>query len=131
MGSMNDPLLRPVRPFKWKRNRKPLSLEITKTYRALVLVLLFLGLSSTGTYLYINSLSPAKGYELKQLQVDHELLQSDLRKLERRAIEAQSFIELQGSSIFEKMEIAETHDFSYVKENSLAETHDSSVLTDD
>lgn len=128
---MNDPLLRPVRPFKWKRNRKPLSLELVTAYRALIVVLFFLGLSSTGSYLYMNSLKPAKGYELKQLQLDYELLQSDLRKLEKGAIEAQSFIELQGTTIFKEMEIAESHDFSFTKENNLAENHNSSVSTDD
>lgn len=128
---MHDPILRPIRPFKWKRNRKPLSLEITSTYRALLFALLFLGISSTGTYLYTNSLKPAKGYELEQLQIDYELLQSDLRKLERNAVEAQSFIKLQGSEIIKKMEFAETNDFSYINENNFAENHNPSVSTDD
>ena len=116
-----DPLTRTVRPFKWKRNRKPLSQEIRSTYRVLVFAVLFLGLSTSGVYLYTNSLAPAKGYELIQLQIDYEDLQSDLRKLDRQVIEAQSFIKLQQSDVLHKMRVAETHDLSYVEGGNVAE----------
>lgn len=128
---MMDPLTRTVRPFKWKRSRKPLSQEIQNTYRVLVVTLLFLGTATTGTYLYTNSLQPAKGYELKQLQIDYESMQSDLRKLERDVVEAQSFINLEQSDVLKKMRIAEGHDFSYTESSNFAETYDASTSTDD
>jgi hypothetical protein len=80
-----------------------------------------LGLSTSGVYLYTNSLAPAKGYELIQLQVDYEDLQSDLRKLDRQVIEAQSFINLQQSDVLHKMHVAQTHDLSYVEGGNVAE----------
>lgn len=115
---MVDPLLRTVRPFKWKRTRKPLSLEIRNTYRVLLTVILFMGVTTTSTYLYINSLAPARGYELKQLQIDYESLQSDLRKLDRQVVEAQSFINLEENTVIRKMHVAESHDLSYVAGDS-------------
>lgn len=118
---MVDPLTRTVRPFKWKRNRKPLSQEIRNTYRTLVFAILFLGFSTTGVYLYTNSQAPAKGYELKQLQIDYESLQSDLRKLDRQVIEAQSFINLEQNDVLRKMHLAESHDLSYVEGGNVAE----------
>lgn len=124
-----DPLTRTVRPFKWKRSRKPLSQEIQNTYRVLVVTLLFLGTATTSTYLYTNSLQPAKGYELKQLQIDYEAMQSDLRKLERDVVEAQSFINLEQSDVLRKMHIAESHDLSYTESSNFAETYDASTNT--
>jgi LPS sulfotransferase NodH len=118
MHLMVDPLTRTIRPFKWKRNRKPLSQEIRSTYKTLVVTLLVLGITTTSVYLYTNSLQPAKGYALKQLQIDYEDLQSDLRKLERQVIEAQSFIHLETSDVLRKMNVAENQDFSYVDENT-------------
>lgn len=126
---MVDPLTRTVRPFKWKRSRKPLSQEIQTTYRVLVVTLLFMGTATTGTYLYMNSLQPAKGYELKQLQIDYEAMQSDLRKLERDVVEAQSFINLEQSEVLQKMHIAEAHDLSYTESSNFAETYDASTNT--
>ncbi len=126
---MVDPLTRTVRPFKWKRSRKPLSQEIQTTYRVLVVTLLFLGTATTGTYLYMNSLQPAKGYELKQLQIDYEAMQSDLRKLERDVVEAQSFINLEQSEVLKKMHIAESHDLSYTESSNFADTYDASTNT--
>lgn len=126
---MMDPLTRSVRPFKWKRSRKPLSQEIQTTYRVLVVTLLFLGTATTGTYLYMNSLQPAKGYELKQLQIDYEAMQSDLRKLERDVVEAQSFINLEQNDVLKKMRIAEGHDLSYTESSSFADTYDLTTNT--
>lgn len=118
---MMDPLTRSVQPFKWRRNRKPLSQEIRNTYRVLLVTLLFLGITSTGTYLYMNSLAPAKGYELKQLQIDYESLQTDLRKLDRQVVEAQSFIHLEESQVLRKMRVAENHELSYVGDSNYAD----------
>jgi hypothetical protein len=124
---MVDPLARTVQPFKWRRKRKPLSQEIYNTYRTLVVTLLVLVVGTTSVFLYTSSLQPAKGYTLEQLQMDNESLQSDLRKLDRKVIEAQSFIHLESSEVIQKMEVAGNQDFSYVDdENGLAENLNSS-----
>ncbi len=128
---MTDPLLRTVRPFKWKRNRKPLSLEIRNTYRVLMGAILFLGIATTTSYLYMNSLAPARGYELKELQTDYESLQSDLRKLDRQVVEAQSFINLEQNSVIRKMHIAENHDLSYIEGGNIAENPDTPSRAND
>ncbi len=128
---MVDPLLRTVRPFKWKRSRKPLSLEIRNTYRVLMGALLFLGIATTSSYLYMNSRAPARGYELKELQTNYESLQSDLRKLDRQVVEAQSFINLEQNTVIRKMHVAENHDLSYVEGGSLAENPDTPSRAND
>ncbi len=115
-----DPLTHAVRPLKWRRKRHPLSEEVRATFRLLSVTLLVLVIATTTTYLYTNSLKPAKGYELKQLQLDHESLQSDLRDLDRQVIEAQSFLNLSGSEVLRKMQVAESNTFSYVQESTYA-----------
>lgn len=116
-----DPLTRTVRPLKWRRKRKPLSQEVRNTYRVLAVTLLIMGLASTGTYLYTNSLQPAKGYQLKQLQMDQESLESELRKLNRQVIEAKSFINIQASEILQKMETSTSDQFSYLEDETYAQ----------
>jgi|SRR3989338_2676409 len=110
-----DPLTHAVRPLKWRRKRHPLSEEVRSTFRLLSVTLLVLLIGLTGTYLYTNSLKPAKGYELEQLRLDHESLQSDLRKLDRQVIEAQSFLNLSGSEVLRRMQVAESNTFSYIE----------------
>ncbi len=119
---MVDPLTRTVQPFKWRRKRKPLSQEIYNTYRALLVTLLVLVVGTTSIFLYTSSLQPAKGYALKQLQMDYESLQSDLRKLDRKVVEAQSFIHLESNEAVQKMQVAQSQDLSYIEdETGLAE----------
>ncbi len=122
-----DPLTRTVRPLKWRRKRKPLSQEVRNTYRVLAVTLLIMGLASTGTYLYTNSLQPAKGYQLKQLQMDQESLESELRKLNRQVIEAKSFINIQASEILQKMETSTSDQFSYLEDETYAQENSDTV----
>lgn len=118
---MMDPLTRSVRPLKWRRKRKPLSEEVKNTYRLLTVTLVVLTLATSGTYLYMNSLQPAKGYQLKQLQLDHESLQSDLRKLERKVTEAQSFLKIEDSEVLEEMDEVKGQDTSYWNDSTTAQ----------
>lgn len=118
--TLMDPLTHAVRPLKWRRKRHPLSEEVRSTFRLLSVTLLVLVISTMTSYLYLNSLKPAKGYELKQLQLDHESLQSDNRKLDRQVIEAQSFLNLSNSEVLRKMQVAESSTFSYIEESAYA-----------
>lgn len=115
---MEDLLTRKVKPLKHRQNKKTLSQEIEQAYRLLVSAVLILGIGTTVSYLYINSLAPAKGYQLKQLQIDYENLQSENRDLERSIIEAQSFIELEQNQDIKKMEDGQNDDFTYIDEDS-------------
>lgn len=122
-----DPLLRTVQPFKWRRKRKPLSQEIKNTYRILSFTLAILILFTTTTYLYTNSLKPAKGYQLKQLQLDQESLQSDLRNLDRQVIEAKSFLNIRASEVIKKMEVLESDNFSYLEDGTYAQENSNTI----
>lgn len=125
-----DPLAHSnARPFKWKRCRTPLSQEVRNTYRILSITLMLLATVTTSAYLYVNSLKPAKGYELEQLQSDYEALQSDLRKLKRKVIEAQSFLHLKTEENLDNMETAETETYTFVEESNLADTANGSAFT--
>lgn len=116
-----DPLTRTVRPFKWRRNRKPLSQEIKTTYRLLTITLGVMLMLVSGTFLYMNSLQPAKGYQLKQLQLDYESLQSTLRKWERKVVEAQSFLNIEANDLLEEMDEVNTEDLSYWNDSTTAQ----------
>lgn len=91
-------------------------------YRILTITVVILGLTATGAYLYTNSLKPAKGYTLKQLQIDYEELQSEQRKLERQVIDAQSFINIEDE-IPTNMEESTSTDFSYTEDSSYANNY--------
>lgn len=115
-----NPFIRTVKPLKWRRERKPLSEEVRTTYRTLTVTLTILGLVTMMSYLYMNSLKPAKGYELKQMQIDYEMLQSELRDLERQVVVAQSFLTIEGNELLESMEPTETNQFSFVDDSPIA-----------
>lgn len=111
-----DPLSHKVRPLKCRKGRKPLSEEIRSVYRLLLITLIIMGLGTTGSYLYLSSLQPAKGYILKQLQVDNETLQAEQRKLERQVIDAQSFLTIE-EEVPTEMKSGNSADFSYTNTN--------------
>lgn len=129
MGPMDPLAYSNARPFKWKRNRTPLSQEVRNTYRVLTITLTLLAIVTTSTYLYVNSLKSVKGYELEQLQSDYETLQSDLRKLERKVIEAQSFLHLKTEEHLDEMEAAETETYTFVEESNLADMASGNAFT--
>lgn len=114
---MMDPLTRRVQPLKRRTRKTPLSVDVLKTYRMLVVLLILLGGTSLTLFLYTNSLKPAKGYALQQLQLDYEALSSESRSLDHQMIEAQSFIHLQEEEV-DGMEDMKQDEFSYVDEDS-------------
>lgn len=117
---MMDPLTRAVKPIAHRRLRKPLSEEIKNAYRTLVITLIVLGVGTLGSYLYMNSLKLAKGYEFKKLQAEYETLQSDLRKLNQQVIEAQSFVHIEGDEGINEMDTLNEQSTSYVDESNVA-----------
>ena len=64
-------------------------------------------------FLYMNSLKPAKGYALKQLQIDYDTLSAESRSWDHQVIEAQSFINLEEDDFVDDMEEMDQDDFSY------------------
>jgi hypothetical protein len=66
------------------------------------------------TFLYINSLQSAKGYYLKQLQLDHETLLIENRELQGDLNQAQSINELDDQEKIRDMTDPTEKDFSYV-----------------
>ena len=119
---MMDPLTRPVRPIQHRRAKKPLSEEIVNAYRTLLITVTVLGLGTMSAYLYTNSLRPAKGYTLNELQTDYEDLQSTQRKLNQQVIEARSFIHIQKSDVLNLMEVAKKDETAYIAESSIADS---------
>lgn len=122
---MMDPLTRAVKPIAHRRLRKPLSEEIKNAYKTLMITLTILGVGTLGSYLYTNSLKPAKGYELEKLQSEYEDLQSELRKLNQKVIEAQSFEKIDDSELIENMNDIKDQPTSYVDESNLAQNQSS------
>ena len=116
-----DPLTRAVRPIKHRLTKKPLSEEIQSAYHTLLVTVILLGVSTGATYLYVNSLQPAKGYVLNELQASYEALQSTQRKLNQEVIEAQSFIHIQNSDVLHQMEVAKKGETAYIQESPVAD----------
>lgn len=121
MGPMMDPLTRAVRPIQHRRAKKPLSVEIENAYKTLLITVIMMGLGTGGAYLYVNSLKPAKGYVLQELQAENADLQSSQRKLNQESIEAQSFIHIQNSDVLHKMEVAKKGETAFIDNSSIAE----------
>lgn len=120
---MIDPLTRKVRPLSRRKDKKPLSEEVKSMYRVLTVTVAILGITTTLSYLYLSSLKPAKGYTLKQMQIDNENLQAENRDLEREIIDARSYIQLQNSDELKNMETANGSDFSFVDESNVAKNN--------
>lgn len=118
---MRDPLLRANRPcMRGNKVRKPLSQEVYATYRLLTATVFLLCIIFTGAYLYTNTLKPAKGYQLEKLQSEYESLQSDLRKVDQKITEAQSFKSLENNNIVEDMEKSEDQ-VSFLEDSTYAQ----------
>lgn len=118
-----DPSRKKVQPIQRRSRRKPLSEEIKTATRLLSFALLFLGLSSTLGFLYLSSLKPAKGYQLKQLQLDYEELQSEARSLEHQIIEAQSISNLETEDSVTEMQSAQNDEYSYIDDSPYAQAN--------
>lgn len=118
---MKSPLHRAVRPVQHRRAKKTLSEEVRNAYKTLLITVIVLGVSTSGTFMYVSSLKPAKGYLLKELQSDYDDLQSVQRKLNQEVIEAQSFIHIQNSDVLHRMEVAKKGDTAYIDSSPVAE----------
>lgn len=116
-----DPLHRPVKPVWRRKKRRPLSEEIQNMYRLLSVTLIILAVASTAAYLYSSSQQSAKGYTLKQLQIEHETLSSQNRSINHQIINAQSFIEIEQSDILEVMQDPEDDDLSFAEDSPYAQ----------
>lgn len=115
---MTDPLSHKVTPIKRRKRRKPLSEEIRSMYKLLSVVVVIFSVISTGSYLYMNSLKPAKGYTLKQLQLDYEALQSEQRELAHKIMEVQSFDGIEERAEIQEMDPSTDQDFSYAEDQN-------------
>ncbi len=120
---MKDPLTRAVRPITHRKKSAPLSKRVVWAYRALVIILTLMGVSTTASYFYFRTLQPSKGYTLEQLQVDQELLEADLRKLNQQATEARSFMNLKEEKIPESMAPISNEQTSFIQESDVAQIH--------
>lgn len=118
---MKSLLHRAVRPIEHRRAKKTLSEEVKNAYKTLLITVIVLALGASATYLYVNSLKPAKGYLLKQLQADYNDLESVQRKLNQEVIQAQSFIHIQNSDVLHEMEVAQKGETAYIDESPVAE----------
>ena len=71
-----------------------------------------LGLS----YLYVSSQEAAKGYLLKELQLDYESLTAESKELDTQLINAQSYQQIEETDTYEEMDKPENEEFSYIEE---------------
>ncbi len=115
---MMDPLTRQIQPIKRRIRKTPLSVRIQQSFRVLVALLILIGGTSMTLFLYTNSLKPAKGYILKQLQLNYEKLSSESRNLEYKMIEAQSYINLEEKDSIKYMEEMNSENFKYAESES-------------
>ncbi|EKD48217.1 MAG: hypothetical protein ACD_65C00060G0002 [uncultured bacterium] len=111
-------------PNKTRKNRKKvfakprlLSEEIRSTYYLLICTLGVMILVLSLGYLYVSSQKSAKGYLLKELQLDYESLTSESKELETQLINAQSFQEIEETETVEGMDKPNDEEFSFM-ENS-------------
>ncbi len=116
-----DPLTRPVKPVRRRKTRRPLSEEIRGMYWFLSIFLLVLGCATIVGYLYLNSQKSAKGYMLKQLQLDYESLSSENRELDHQVIDAQSFNEIEEKVQVDDMEDPAPDEVTYSQDSDYAQ----------
>jgi hypothetical protein len=116
-----DPLQYRTKPVRRRKRRKPLSEEIRTMTRVLSITLILLGTFAAGMNLYTNGKSSTQGYNLKQLQIEHERLQSDLQKIEHEVMEAQSFQSIEEHSELNTMKESNDSETSYVDESPIAQ----------
>lgn len=119
---MIDPLRHKRRrstPFA--RKRKPLSQQIHFTYRALSVLVLILSISSSTGYLYVQGISSSRGYSVENLQLEYDLLMSEIGRKEQQIMEARSLQDLTESPVFQNMVPADTDSTSYISEDDLAQ----------
>ena len=116
-----DPLQYRPKPVRRRTRRKPLSEEIRNMTRALSITLVLLGVFAAGMNLYTNGKSSTHGYNLQQLQSEHQKLQSEYQKIQHEVMEAQSFQNIEENEALDSMKQTQDSETSFVKESDLAQ----------
>lgn len=99
-------LKQPRSPFFLRRT--PLSLEVKKIFKALLITLfLFLILSST-IFLFSRSSAAQKGYQLRSMELQHSRLRSEFQEMDQRVLEASSTRAILESKTVKNMEPTES-----------------------
>lgn len=116
---MQDPyysnrLRRSTMMRKTNRRIRPLSEEIQSASRLLIWTIGIMFVAMIVIFLYMNSLQSAKGYQLKQLQTDYEVLLKENREFQRKIDEAQSIQQLNEQKTVEQMTVPADEDLSFV-----------------
>lgn len=116
---MQDPyysnrLRRSTMMRKINRRIRPLSEEIQSASRLLIWTIGIMFVAMIVIFLYMNSLQSAKGYQLKQLQTDYEVLLKENREFQRKIDEAQSIQQLNEQKTVEQMTVPADEDLSFV-----------------
>ena len=91
-----------------------LSEEIRSTYYLLVGTIGVMIIVLVLSYLYVSSQRAAKGYLLKQLQLDYEDLTSESKTLDTQLIEVQSITNIDQAEPTEDMEKPTNEDYSFM-----------------
>lgn len=88
------------------KRRQPLSHEVKRVLKALMvtLSLLFIGLSAL--FLFQTSKSAEQGFLLRQTKLENEKAKTENRDLKQKVLQAQSFQKIQESKVLKKMEEA-------------------------
>jgi hypothetical protein len=106
--------LQKSKSIRKQRRVRPLSEEIQSTCRLLLTTIGSIMLVLFISFLYVNSRQSAKGYYLKQLQIDHETLIIENRELQGDLNQAQSINTLNEGEKVEDMENPTNEDYTYV-----------------
>jgi len=87
-----------------RRNKTPLSEEVNKVIKWLMMTLLIMLVSSGAIFLWGMSTTAQDGYSLVQSSTVHDTLETENRTLKLRVLEAQAFKNMQDSDVFGAME---------------------------
>ncbi len=95
-----------------------LSEEIRSTYFLLLGTITCMLIASILGYLYISSQKSAKGYLLKQLQIEYEDLTAESKELDTQLLEVMSITNIDNEEPVEGMERPEDEEFSFIGDES-------------
>lgn len=86
------------------QRRAPLSSEVKKIIKALLVTLLIIIVGSSVFFLFSRSESAQKGYLLRSIELQNAKLRSENQAMNQKVLEAQSYKEIQESETIENME---------------------------
>lgn len=97
-------LIRARRTAQLSRRRpKPLSVEVKRVFKSLVLTLVILLLGASFLFFFNTHSLAQKGFQLRQMELQHGKLRSENEELKQRVLEAQSFKNLSEAESIEDM----------------------------